>query len=170
MLRSLHVLSPGQAGAERSVSHLVFQRLFLRTCTSESSGEFKVVLKRDNFCSSSSIGVTFPSLQYYFIKDISETYLANPSHCYGIFFSLLCSYFTVVALISCFSPLSVPHISRKQAIHYGGDQIREKQQYLRPCTWSRGAIDGILHAELIKCLSLEVLKFVVSDFYSIVSH
>lgn len=47
------------------------------------------------------------------------------------FFSLLCNYFSVVALISCFPPLSVPHISREQTIRYGGDQIRENQQQVK---------------------------------------
>lgn len=83
MLHSLHVHSSRQAVTEISVSHLVFSRLFLRPCTSESCGEFKVLVKCDYFWSSSTTGAIFQTLQNYFIKDISETYLSNLSHCYG---------------------------------------------------------------------------------------
>lgn len=129
MLHSLHVHSSRQAVTEISISHLVFSRLFLGPCTSESCGEFKILVKCDYFWSSGTAGAIFQALQNYFIKDISETYLSNLSHCYGgCFFHLLCNFFSVVALISGFPPLSLPHIFRKQPIHYGGDQITENQQ------------------------------------------
>lgn len=87
VLHSLYVHWSRQEVTEISVFHLAFSRLFLRICASESSGEFKVLVKCGYFCSSGSTGQYFTPCKFFFIKDISETYLSNSSHCYGISFS-----------------------------------------------------------------------------------
>ena len=45
MVHLLHLHSSRQPVTEIHISHLVFSKLFLRTCASESSGEFEVLMK-----------------------------------------------------------------------------------------------------------------------------